>query len=174
VYGIGNGLNPGGSRSFLRQGARAHEGRRARGVGAGGVALGGGGRPISARGTACLLWNKPAGHANTAAGATVLGHVAPLLRIRDGGLMRSDSFAILIVERGRARICRFNVELRGETLWATDTAGVASRMAGARPELVAVAGDVETAMTLAEVSRNPCSSSRRRATTSQRRPARSR
>jgi len=64
--------------------------------------------------------------------------------------MASDSFAVLIVEPGRARVCRFNIELRGETLWSTSTEELAQRMGRARPEIVAVAGHVETATELAD------------------------
>ena len=64
--------------------------------------------------------------------------------------MAAESFAILIVESGRARICRFNVELRGETLWATTTEELARRLSAARPEIVAVAGRVEVATELAD------------------------
>jgi len=64
--------------------------------------------------------------------------------------MATDSFAVLIVEPGRARVCRFNLELRGETLWSTSTEQLAQRMARARPEIVAVAGHIETATELAD------------------------
>ena len=64
--------------------------------------------------------------------------------------MGGESFAVLIVEPGRARMCRFNVELRGETLWATTTAELARRMGSARPEIVAVAGSLEVATELAD------------------------
>lgn len=47
-------------------------------------------------------------------------------------------------------MCRFNVELRGETLWATTTAELARRMGSARPEIVAVAGSLEVATELAD------------------------
>jgi diguanylate cyclase (GGDEF)-like protein len=59
--------------------------------------------------------------------------------------MAAESFAILIVESGRARVCRFDVELRGETLWATTTEELARRLSVARPEIVAVAGGAEAA-----------------------------
>jgi diguanylate cyclase (GGDEF)-like protein len=62
----------------------------------------------------------------------------------------AQSFAILIVESGRAQLNHFNVELRGETLWTTGTEELARRLHRARPELVAVAGDVEAARDLAE------------------------
>jgi len=61
-----------------------------------------------------------------------------------------ESFAVLIVQPGKAQINHFNVELQGETLWATDTEQLAQRLARARPELVAVAGTRETAGELAE------------------------
>jgi GGDEF domain-containing protein len=64
--------------------------------------------------------------------------------------MAAESFAILIVESGRARICRFNVELRGETLWATTTEELARRLTATRPEIVAVAGRIEVATELAD------------------------
>jgi diguanylate cyclase (GGDEF)-like protein len=64
--------------------------------------------------------------------------------------MGGESFAVLIVEPGRARMCRFNVELRGESLWATTTAELARRLGSARPEIVAVAGSLEVATELAE------------------------
>ena len=62
----------------------------------------------------------------------------------------AESFAILVVEPGKAQLNHFNVELRGETLWATGTEELATRLARARPELVAVAGDVGIARDLAE------------------------
>ncbi len=62
----------------------------------------------------------------------------------------THSFAVLIVEPGQARVCRFNVELRGESLWRTTTEELARRLAQARPEIVAVAGDLEVATQLAE------------------------
>ena len=62
----------------------------------------------------------------------------------------SESFAVLIVEPGRARVCRFNVELRGETLWTTTTEELARRLGAARPEIVAVAGHLEVATELAD------------------------
>jgi len=64
--------------------------------------------------------------------------------------MGGESFAVLIVEPGRARMCRFNVELRGETLWATTTAELARRLGSAKPEIVAVAGSLEVATALAD------------------------
>lgn len=64
--------------------------------------------------------------------------------------MGSESFAVLIVEQGRARVCRFNVELRGETLWSTTTEELAKRLAAARPEIVAVAGRLDIATELAD------------------------
>ena len=62
----------------------------------------------------------------------------------------AESFAILIVESGKAQLNRFNVELRGETLWTTGTTELARRLERIRPELVAVAGDLATAKELAE------------------------
>lgn len=62
----------------------------------------------------------------------------------------SESFAVLIVEPGRARVCRFNVELRGESLWTTTTEELPRRLGSARPEIVAVAGSLETAAQLAD------------------------
>jgi len=62
----------------------------------------------------------------------------------------AESFAILVVEPGKAQLNHFNVELRGETLWTTGTEELATRLTRARPELVAVAGDVGTARDLAE------------------------
>jgi diguanylate cyclase (GGDEF)-like protein len=64
--------------------------------------------------------------------------------------MGSESFAVLIVEPGRARVCRFNVELRGETLWTTTTEELTRRLGSARPEIVAVAGRLDVAMELAD------------------------
>jgi diguanylate cyclase (GGDEF)-like protein len=64
--------------------------------------------------------------------------------------MGSESFAVLIVEPGRARVCRFNVELRGETLWTTTTEELARRLGSTRPEIVAVAGRLEIATELAD------------------------
>jgi GGDEF domain-containing protein len=62
----------------------------------------------------------------------------------------AESFAILVVEPGKAQLNHFNVELRGETLWTTETEDLAKRLSRARPELVAVAGDEDTARALAE------------------------
>jgi len=62
----------------------------------------------------------------------------------------SESFAVLIVESGRARVCRFNVELRGETLWSTTTEALAKRLEVSRPEVVAVAGRLDVATELAD------------------------
>ena len=64
--------------------------------------------------------------------------------------MASDSFAVLIVEPGRARVCRFNLELRGETLWSTTTEALAQRLATAKPELVAVSGRLDVATQIAD------------------------
>ncbi len=64
--------------------------------------------------------------------------------------MGTESFAVLIVEPGRARVRRFNVELRGESLWSTTTEELARRLAAARPEIVAVAGRVDVATELAD------------------------
>lgn len=64
--------------------------------------------------------------------------------------MGSESFAVLIVESGRARVCRFNVELRGETLWSTTTEALAKRLEASRPEVVAVAGRLDVATELAD------------------------
>jgi GGDEF domain-containing protein len=62
----------------------------------------------------------------------------------------AESFAVLIVEPGRAHLSHFNVELRGETLWATDPQELSRRLSRVRPELVAVAGSKEMAGALAE------------------------
>lgn len=62
----------------------------------------------------------------------------------------AESFAVLIVEPGRARLTHFSIELQGETLWSTSTQELAQRLSRARPELVAVAGSAETASQLAE------------------------
>ncbi len=62
----------------------------------------------------------------------------------------SESFAVLIVEPGRARVCRFNVELRGETLWTTTTDELTRRLGSTRPEIVAVAGHLDVATKLAD------------------------
>jgi GGDEF domain-containing protein len=64
--------------------------------------------------------------------------------------MAAESFAILIVEPGRAKLSRFNVELRGETLWAADTEELVRRLGEFRPELVAAAGDAQAAADLAD------------------------
>jgi diguanylate cyclase (GGDEF)-like protein len=64
--------------------------------------------------------------------------------------MGSESLAVLIVEPGRARVCRFNVELRGETLWTTTTEELVRRLGAARPEIVAVAGHLDVATQLAD------------------------
>jgi diguanylate cyclase (GGDEF)-like protein len=64
--------------------------------------------------------------------------------------MKSDAFAVLIVEPDRARVCRFNIELRGETLWSTGARDLAAQLVGARPQIVAVTGDLSTATTLAD------------------------
>lgn len=60
------------------------------------------------------------------------------------------SFAVLIVEAGRARISRFSLQVCGETLWAIGPEGLAERLASARPDLIAVTGQPETAQRLAE------------------------
>ena len=57
----------------------------------------------------------------------------------------AETFAVLIVESGKAQLTHFNIELRGETLWSTGTAELAERLARARPELVAVTGETDTA-----------------------------
>ncbi len=64
--------------------------------------------------------------------------------------MGSESFAVLIVEPGRARVCRFNIELRGETLWSTTTEELTKRLSASRPEIVAVAGRLDVAAELAD------------------------
>jgi len=64
--------------------------------------------------------------------------------------MGSESLAVLIVEPGRARVCRFNVELRGETLWTTTTEELVRRLGTAKPEIVAVAGHLDVATQLAD------------------------
>ena len=64
--------------------------------------------------------------------------------------MAGESFAVLIVEPGKAKLSRFNVELRGETLWTTETAELARRLVRTRPELVAVAGDLGLAAEMAD------------------------
>ncbi len=66
--------------------------------------------------------------------------------------MAGDSFAVLIVESEseRARICRFNLELRGETLWSTTPEEIARRLATAKPELVAVSGRLDVATKIAD------------------------
>jgi len=62
----------------------------------------------------------------------------------------AESFAVLVVEPGKAQLNRFDIELRGETLWATGPQELADRLARVRPELVAVAGSLATARELAE------------------------
>lgn len=64
--------------------------------------------------------------------------------------MANESFAVLIVESERARICRFNVELRGETLWSTTTEELAQRLERAHPEIVVVADRVDAATAVAD------------------------
>jgi diguanylate cyclase (GGDEF)-like protein len=64
--------------------------------------------------------------------------------------MAPQTFAVLIVEPGRARLTRFNVELQGETLWATGTEELVRRLSRARPELVAVTGEQRVAVELAD------------------------
>ncbi|UCC69290.1 MAG: GGDEF domain-containing protein [Armatimonadota bacterium] len=64
--------------------------------------------------------------------------------------MTRESLAVLIVEAGRAKVCRFNVELRGETLWTTKREDLARRVARAKPDIIAVAGSVEAAAQLAD------------------------
>lgn len=64
--------------------------------------------------------------------------------------MTSESLAVLIVEKGRAKVCRFKVELRGETLWTTKKDDLARRVARARPDIVAVAGSSQAAAELAD------------------------
>jgi len=68
--------------------------------------------------------------------------------------MPNDSLAVLIVEAGQAKVCRFNVELRGETLWTTGKEQLVHRLAHAKPEIVAVAGSLETATELADELRH--------------------
>ncbi len=60
-----------------------------------------------------------------------------------------------MVEPGRAKLSRFNVELQGETLWAAGPeklAQAAARVSGraGRPELVAVAAEPQIAIELAD------------------------
>jgi len=62
----------------------------------------------------------------------------------------SQSFAVLIVEERRARLTHFHCEMRGETLWAIGPADLARRLRGARPQLVAVAGERQLAQALAD------------------------
>jgi len=64
--------------------------------------------------------------------------------------MTRESLAVLIVEEGRAKVCRFNVELRGETLWTTKKEDLARRLARAKPDIIAVAGPFEVASQLAD------------------------
>jgi GGDEF domain-containing protein len=64
--------------------------------------------------------------------------------------MSPHSFAILIVEESRARLTRFNVDVRGETLWATGPKGVLRRLAASRPQLIAVVGERQLASALAD------------------------
>lgn len=64
--------------------------------------------------------------------------------------MPIESLAVLLVEPGQARLSRFNIELRGETLWTTGPEEIVRRLARARPELVAVAGKAEVAADLAD------------------------
>jgi GGDEF domain-containing protein len=64
--------------------------------------------------------------------------------------MTSESLAVLIVEAGRAKVCRFSVELRGETLWTTKKEELARRLARAKPDIVAIAGHFEAAALLAD------------------------
>ncbi len=64
--------------------------------------------------------------------------------------MPAESFAVLLVQPGQARLSRFHVELRGETLWTTGAPQLAQQLARARPELVAVAGRPEVAAALAD------------------------
>lgn len=64
--------------------------------------------------------------------------------------MTSESLSILIVEEGRAKVCRFSVELRGETALIADADELARRLAGAKPDIAAVAGSTQAATALAE------------------------
>jgi len=64
--------------------------------------------------------------------------------------MTSESLAVLIVEAGRAKLCRFSVELRGETLWTTKKEELARRLARAKPDIVAIAGHFDAAALLAD------------------------
>ena len=64
--------------------------------------------------------------------------------------MGSESFTVLILEPERARVCRFTLELRGETLWSAEPDKIAERLASAPPEIVAVVGDFKEASKVAE------------------------
>ncbi len=77
------------------------------------------------------------------------GRSTPLMPT-DTGAMASEPLAVLIVEPGQAKVCRFNVELRGETLWTTGREELIQRLAHTKPEIVAVAGNFEIATQLAD------------------------
>jgi len=64
--------------------------------------------------------------------------------------MTTESLAILIVQDGRTKLCRFDVELRAETRWTADKDALAERLARSMPQIVAVAGHSEAASELAE------------------------
>ncbi len=64
--------------------------------------------------------------------------------------MTEESLAVLIVEEGRAKMCRFSVQLRGEALWTAKKEELARRVARAKPDIVAVAGPFEAATQLAD------------------------
>ena len=51
------------------------------------------------------------------------------------------SFAVLVVEDGRARISRFHLDVCGETLWEVGPEGLAQRLESVRPSLIAVMGE---------------------------------
>jgi diguanylate cyclase (GGDEF)-like protein len=61
----------------------------------------------------------------------------------------TQSFAVLVVEDGRARISRFHIDVCGETLWEVGPEGLAQRLAAVRPSLIAVMGERGTAEGLA-------------------------
>lgn len=57
---------------------------------------------------------------------------------------------MLVVERGKTRISRFQIEMCGETLWEVGPEGLAQRLESVRPYLIAVTGEREEAERLAE------------------------
>jgi len=64
--------------------------------------------------------------------------------------MGSESFTVLLIESDRARVRRFRVEFRGETVWVGEPSVIAERLADAPPEIAAVVAEFAAAEQLAE------------------------